>query len=101
LRRSFSHAQGAGRGGTCPELGPLLAGRAAGDTLTIHELTDRLHRYISLSVPCSQMSADEYRLGNKANSEQFAHTVADFARQRQEVPGRTPIAHCQRQSVFA
>ena len=32
-------AQGAGRGGTCPELGPLLAGRACRDKPTIPRLS--------------------------------------------------------------
>ena len=31
------------------------------------------------------MSADEYRLGDKAHSERFAHSVTDFARKRQEI----------------
>jgi hypothetical protein len=47
------------------------------------------------------MSADEHGLGDKAHSERFAHSVADFARKRQKVGSATPVAHCQRQSVPA
>ena len=46
-------AQGAGRGGTCPELSPLLAGRAAATCSTIHEERDRLHSHLSRAVSLS------------------------------------------------
>ena len=36
------------------------------------------------------MSANEHRLGEKAHSERFAHSVTDFARKRQEVSRRYP-----------
>ena len=99
--RSFSLAQGAGRGGTCPELSPLLAGRAAA---TVQLYTKKaIGSIVICQEPylCQRWSADQDRFGLQPDAKAPLHAVTNVPGQGQHVGRSSSVERRQSQCVLA